>query len=172
MTIGLQGPAQKLTKRRPMSSLIGAKNVIPLILQILVCALIQAGALFYLFEQKWFEPIPSDSVNEVILSWENTVLFTVSCYQYVILATVYSKGRPYREMLITNFWFLVSALSLTSLITWMLIYPTKKLADIMEIIYLPHNRKGQEQNDFRYTLLAFPVTHFVVAVFIEVSFIY
>lgn len=151
-----------------MSSLVSAKNVIPLLLQIVTCLVGQLGALLYLYEQKWFEPIPSDTVDEVVVSWENTVLFTVSCFQYLILATVYSKGRPYRQMLITNFWFLLSAVSLAALITWMMVYPTEKLAAVMEIIYLPHNHKALEQNRFRYTLLAFPIVHFIVAGFIEV----
>lgn len=167
ITLGRQGPSRKLGKTRPLSSLVSPKNVIPLILQIVTCCLIQIGALLYLMSQEWFEPIPSDTVEPVIVSWENTVLFTVSCYQYVILATVFSKGKPYRQLLITNFWFIVSAWALTAFITWMMIYPCRKLAEIMDIMYLPHRDK--EQMDFRYKLLILPAVHFFLAFAIEMG---
>lgn len=162
------GPPNKLCSQRPMSSLVAAKNTIPLALQIITCALMQGGALYYLFCQEWFKPIPDNTIGEVILSWENTVLFTVSCYQYIILATVYSKGRPYRQMLITNFWFLVCSVALALFVTVLMVQPNKFLADIMEIMFLP--RRARDQEHFRYSLLAFPVLHFILAVFIEVRF--
>lgn len=40
--------------------------------------------------------------EENVLSWENTVVFVTSCFQYLILGAVYSKGRPYRQPLYTN----------------------------------------------------------------------
>lgn len=142
-------------------------NVIPLILQVLVCLLIQIGSLIYLYNQEWFVPLPPGK-EEIIESWENTVLFLVSSYQYIILATVYSKGKPYRERLITNFWFIVTALGLICFLTWLVVCPPEKLADIFDVIYLTHH-DSYEQLSFRYCLLLFPITHFFVSVFIEVS---
>lgn len=43
-----------------------------------------------------------DDDDETILCWENTVLFLISCYQYLILGVVYSKGLPYRKPIYTN----------------------------------------------------------------------
>lgn len=162
----LLGPANFLVPERPMGSLVSAKNLIPLILQVGLCLLIQLGALFYLFTQSWFEPLPPGK-EEVTRCWEDTVLFTVSCYQYIILACVYSKGKPYRERLITNFWFLVSAMSLTTFLTYLVVFPSKQVAEFFEIIYVPHHG-AYEQRLFRYCLLLFPVVHFLFAVFIEV----
>lgn len=85
-----------LPSKRPMSSLVSAKNLFPLLLQIVGCAGFQLAALYYLYTQEWFEPIKNNGHEEVIKSWENTVLFTVSCFQYVILAWHLSKGKPYR----------------------------------------------------------------------------
>lgn len=92
----IAGPSRVLPSKRPMSSLVSAKNLFPLLLQIVACAGFQLAALYYLYTQKWFKPIGSDVHEEVIISWENTVLFTVSSFQYVILAWHLSKGKPYR----------------------------------------------------------------------------
>lgn len=151
-----------------MGSLVCAANVFPLILQVILCGAIQLAALCYLFFQEWFRPLPPGT-EEVVVCWENTVLFTVSCYQYVTLACVYSKGKPYRERLISNFWFLIVALSLTTFITWLIVYPIKVMSDFFEIIYLPHHL-FDEVHLFRYSLLFFPIGHIVLAMFIEVKY--
>lgn len=46
--------------------------------------------------------VNDDDDDEQTLCWENTVLFLVSCYQYLILGIVYSKGLPYRQPVFTN----------------------------------------------------------------------
>ncbi|CAG9832357.1 unnamed protein product [Diabrotica balteata] len=167
ITMARQGPSGYLGSKRPMSSLVSAKNVLPLLLQIALCALFQIGSIYYLFQQKWFKPIPSNTIEPIIVSWENTVVFCVSCYQYIILAVVYSKGRPYREMLITNSWFLLSAVILVIAVTWLIVYPCKYIADLMNLVYIPHGKRVE--NDFKYSLLAFPVLHLILASLIEVG---
>lgn len=116
--MGRQGPAKKLVVKRPSSSLIAPSNVVPLILQILSCVSIQMCALIYLHKQLWFNLMnmyPTDVHNstqsticssnefiENVVGWENTVLFLISCYQYLCLGAIYSKGLPYRQPLHTN----------------------------------------------------------------------
>lgn len=116
--MGRQGPAKKLVIKRPSSSLIAPSNVVPLILQILSCCAIQICALIYLHEQSWFNLMGINSIDihninqtttcssneyiENVVGWENTVLFLISCYQYLCLGAIYSKGLPYRQPLYTN----------------------------------------------------------------------
>ncbi|XP_066257174.1 polyamine-transporting ATPase 13A3-like [Euwallacea similis] len=166
VTMGRQGPSKTLHSKRPMSSLVSPKNLFPLILQIITCAAFQLGALYYLHKQKWFEPIKRDTHEEVIESWENTILFTVSCHQYVILAWHLSKGKPYRQVVFKNFWFVLNVLILTAFITWMMLNPCKKFAEIMELIYVKPNEVDKIR--FKLTLLALPAIHFIIADFIEI----
>uniref|UniRef100_A0AAR5QDK6 Cation-transporting P-type ATPase C-terminal domain-containing protein n=1 Tax=Dendroctonus ponderosae TaxID=77166 RepID=A0AAR5QDK6_DENPD len=165
VTMGRQGPSKILHSKRPMSSLVSAKNLVPLTLQIFAIAAFQVGALYYLYQQDWFQPIPSDVSDEIILSWENTVLFTVSCFQYVILAWHFTKGKPYRMNVFTNFWFLLNVLCLMVIVTWMALYPCKRIAEIMELIDFAEG--GFHHKNFRCLLLLFPIGQFIVAGAIE-----
>ncbi|CAH1173807.1 unnamed protein product [Phaedon cochleariae] len=167
ITIGLQGPSNKLGTKSPMKSLVSVKNTAPLILQIAVCAFIQVSVIFYLYQQPWFEPVPIAVIDPVIDCWESTVLFLVSCFQYIVLATVYSKGLPFRQRLITNFWFLISALGLTIFTTWLVIFPCKQMAELMDVVFV--HRDEKDKLVFRYTLLLFPLIHVFIAVFIELG---
>lgn len=149
-----------------MGSLVSTANLLPLILQVATCLLVQLGSLWYLQMQHWFVPLPPGK-EEVVKCWENTVLFTVSCFQYIILACVYSKGKPYREPLITNLWFLVFALALTSFTTWLIVLPFKELAEFFEVIHLSKHDPYSKWM-FRYSLVLFPIAHLLIAFFIEV----
>lgn len=145
------------------------RNLISLILQVTICASVQLAAFYYLSIQEWFKPLPP-GVEEVVICWENTVLFTVSCFQYLILAVVYSKGRPYREPLISNFWLLFTSLVLTCFVTYLVVHPAEEVADFFEILYLIHHTK--DQRVFRYKLLIFPLSHLLISIFIEVCNLY
>ncbi|KAB0799201.1 hypothetical protein PPYR_07081 [Photinus pyralis] len=164
LTIGKQGPSTVLSSRRPMCSLLSLKNLLPLALQILLSLLMQVGALWYLHQQVWYEPPPLGKA-EIVTSWDNTVIFCISGFQYLILALVYSKGHPYREPLISNEWLLTIALILTCFLTLITVYPFKLLDKFMELVYPAHY--GHRQAYFRISLMLFPLVQLIVSIFIE-----
>lgn len=151
-----------------MGSLVSLTNLIPLSLQIFFCGSIQVAALIYLINQPWFKPVIAKG-DETIVCWENTVLFTVSCFQYVVLACAYSKGKPYRQSIIHNIWLLFIAIILSSFVVYLIIYPNYKIANFFEIMPINHNHK---QILFRYSLLIIPFIHFILAFIVEVSNFY
>lgn len=59
---------------------------------------------FFFLRQRFHQTIGRvmDEPDERTLCWENTVLFIISCFQYLILGVVYSKGLPYRRPVYTN----------------------------------------------------------------------
>ena len=46
--------------------------------------------------------------DEEIVSYENTAVFSVSVYQYIILAVAFSKGMPYRKTIFSNCKFYIT----------------------------------------------------------------
>lgn len=206
--MGRQGPAKQLVVKRPSSSLISPANVIPLIMQIMSCAVIQFGALAFLREQPWLNlmnvgssdvrngtAVSSCSANgaefvETVVEWENTVLFLISCYQYLWLGVIYSKGLPHRQPLYQNCKrarrpissgkngcslilllsdLLISfALVLTAFTTYLLLHPTAFLTDLFDL--MPYSEQQTAINNFRLMLLAFPVLQLVLSTVIEVSY--
>ena len=48
-----------------------------------------------------FEPhIPE--ADDDFISYENTAVFSISAFQYIILAIAFSKGPPYRKTMFSN----------------------------------------------------------------------
>lgn len=134
-------------------------------LQIALCGAVQFGALYFLKKQPWFKPIVPGK-EETITCWENTVIFLVSSYQYIILALVYSKGKPFRQSVFTNTFLIFCSFILMIFLTFLLLYPIKIVAKFFEIIPWDHDHV---LHIFRYELLGFPVAHFLLSILIEVS---
>ena len=67
------------------------------------------------------------------MDYDTTVIFTVSCFQYLSLATVFSKGRPYRKPFYSNILFFISLLALGSFTVLIYLNPFPKLGEFFEL---------------------------------------
>ncbi|CAG8667710.1 5684_t:CDS:10, partial [Acaulospora morrowiae] len=103
--MGRTEPYPRIYPKRPTASLVSKKVLTSLIGQILIQSGFQFFVYMLLHAQPWWkEPvIIPDKGN--IKSFENTTLFLLSCFQYILIAVVFSVGPPYRKPMITNGWY-------------------------------------------------------------------
>jgi cation-transporting ATPase 13A2 len=113
----------------------------------------------------WYTPINLLSVEEeeVVHCWETTVIFIVSSFQYLILAAVFSKGRPYRKPFYTNIPFLIALVFLTIFSAVLALYPGYDLANFFQLMF----DDEQLWIYFRLVLLGLALVNLFASYFVE-----
>lgn len=94
----------ELYKKAPLNKLIAWRPIVSLLGHMIIILGIQLFTFFYVKWQPWFEAYEdSDNKREKnFASYENTAVFTVSCFQYITEAVIFSKGAPYRRSIFSN----------------------------------------------------------------------
>ena len=100
--VGWSGAYPVLSRKRPTASLVSRKVLTPLLGQIAICILIQLIGFEYVQRQAWYTPPVLDKDKSNSHNSENTTLFLVSCYQYILSAVVLSVGPPFRQSMAQN----------------------------------------------------------------------
>lgn len=149
----------KLDKETPLSSLISLSPILSLFFQLGLVLIFQIIAFEHLKSEPWYVPF-NRSIADSVGSTENYTIFTISVFQYIILAIIFSKGYPYRKTIFTNIGFMISALIMTGATAYLVLEPADFLVDTFELV-LP------EDLDFRLYLLAYIVANFVIGLLIE-----
>ncbi|CAL9696093.1 unnamed protein product [Knipowitschia caucasica] len=178
-TMSLNPAWKELVSRRPPSGLISVPLLFSVLTQIIVCLSFQTMTFIWVKEQSWYEvwTPQSDVCNKSsnfsdlnhttvddhnIQNYENTSLFYISSFQYLIVAIVFSKGKPFRQPSYKNWPFVVSTLILYSFLLFIMLYPIDAIDDALEIVCVPF--------DWRIKLLLVIVVNAAVSVLME-SFI-
>ncbi|XP_030629538.1 probable cation-transporting ATPase 13A3 [Chanos chanos] len=178
-TMSLNPATKELVPDRPPSSLISGPLLFSVLTQILVCLGFQALAFFLVKSQLWYEiwTPQSDACNSSssafsmdtnvtnphehknIKNYENTTLFYVSSFQYLIVAIVFSKGKPFRQPTYKNWPFVMSTLSLYIFLFLIMLYPISAIDNFLEIVCVPH--------EWRSAMVIMIVMNAVVSTLIE-----
>ncbi|XP_022370304.1 cation-transporting ATPase 13A2 isoform X3 [Enhydra lutris kenyoni] len=118
------GPALALGRARPPGALLSIPVLSSLLLQVALVAGVQLGGYFLTVAQPWFVPLNQTvPAPDNLPNYENTVVFSLSGFQYLILAAAVSKGAPFRRPLYTNVPFLVALALLASILVGLLLVP-------------------------------------------------
>uniref|UniRef100_A0AAY5ET80 Cation-transporting P-type ATPase N-terminal domain-containing protein n=1 Tax=Electrophorus electricus TaxID=8005 RepID=A0AAY5ET80_ELEEL len=96
-TMSLNPAWRELVSRRLPLGLISAPLLVSVLSQILICLAFQSLAFLMVRQQGWYEPWTPEEDEHNIQNYENTTLFYVSSFQYLIVAIVFSKGKPFRQ---------------------------------------------------------------------------
>ncbi|XP_006866405.1 PREDICTED: probable cation-transporting ATPase 13A2 [Chrysochloris asiatica] len=118
------GPALVLGRARPPGALLSLPVLGSLLLQVAMVAGVQLGGYFLAVSQPWFVPLNKTvPAPDNLPNYENTVVFSLSSFQYLILAAAVSKGAPFRQPLYTNVPFLVALAFLGCILAGLILVP-------------------------------------------------
>ncbi|XP_065171790.1 polyamine-transporting ATPase 13A3-like isoform X2 [Atheta coriaria] len=153
----------KLVKETPLNSLISLAPIVSISLQLILLLAVQTMAFQHVQMQSWYQPFNASSKEDkdAVGCVENYTVFTVSSFQYIILAIVFSKGAPYRESIFSNYGLLISAILMAAFSVYMALDPMPWLQDVFEL------ELAQEMR-FRVYLLLYAGAHFLAAIAAEV----
>ncbi|KUI58868.1 hypothetical protein VP1G_06104 [Cytospora mali] len=130
------GPFPELCKKRPTADLVSRKVLTPLLGQMCICIAIQAIAFVMVREQPWFIPPVVQKDKSNIKNSENTALFLVTCFEYILSGIVLNAGPPFRVGVWQN-WPFVATIGATLLISlYMVMGPAHWLKKAMQLTWM------------------------------------
>uniref|UniRef100_A0A3Q2SSZ4 Probable cation-transporting ATPase 13A3 n=1 Tax=Fundulus heteroclitus TaxID=8078 RepID=A0A3Q2SSZ4_FUNHE len=131
-------PAWKeLVSRRPPSGLISGPLLFSVLTQILICLGFQTFTFLWVKVCNHSDPLNVSDLNNTevdehnIQNFENTSLFYVSSFQYLIVAIVFSKGKPFRQPSYKNP-FVLSAVGLYFFLLFIMFHPVEGIDGFLE----------------------------------------
>ncbi|XP_044145360.1 polyamine-transporting ATPase 13A3 [Bufo gargarizans] len=153
-TMSLNPAWKDLVAQRPPSGLISGPLLFSVLSQIVICLTFQTMAFMLVKQEPWYEVwtgssnacnVSMDDHHENdtnhdehnIRNYENTTLFYVSSFQYLIVAVAFSKGKPFRQPSYKNYLFVISVLALYALISFFMLYPIESVDNFLELVCVP-----------------------------------
>lgn len=161
------GAYHKLTRNLPQESLFSP----PVIMSVLGSAAIQMAFQFYVYSTVK-EKLGDDFVKCVSSKTvedddppcsQNSVLYLISCQQYIITCLCFSIAKPFRKPIWSNPLFLVSLLIMLAYQTYLLIHLDDTSARIFALLDFPMS--------YRYELLILFVMNAIISYIFEKCFI-
>lgn len=129
----------KLFPTPPMTSLLSFVPLASIITHMLVIVAFQVGVYHMIQGYEWFVPFQYDPNNPLKYnSYENYAIYSLSMFEYIASAIVFSRGVPYRKPLYTNKLFSFSLLAMTIVCAYMTLYPADWILQLFEIKLPPH----------------------------------
>ncbi|XP_062871022.1 cation-transporting ATPase 13A2 [Trichomycterus rosablanca] len=162
IVMGRGGPSEDLYPQRPPASLLTVPVFSALLTHTLMLILGQVAALLITVSQDWYIPLNSTYSGSANLpNMEDTSVFLLSGFQYIIMSIIVTKGYPYKKPLYHNVLFLLAILVLISLMLWLVLVPKTILHRLLQIYDI---------TDMNYNLLivALAALNFFVCYLLEV----
>ncbi|KAJ8021861.1 putative cation-transporting ATPase 13A3 [Holothuria leucospilota] len=131
--------SQTLTPEKPPSKLMSAPIVCSFLVHVAIQGLIQILAFVLVPLQTWYQtPGELEEISgHIVHSYENTSVFIVSCFQYLIYSVLFSNGTPYRTPIYTNIPYVLVVIVLVIVSVVSLCWPFDWLLSFFELVSIP-----------------------------------
>ncbi|GAA94241.1 uncharacterized protein L969DRAFT_86359 [Mixia osmundae IAM 14324] len=137
VTMGRTAPYPRIHPKRPTANLISKKVLTSLIGQMIITTAFQFGVFFYVRAQPWYRP---PKINPDVLKTkndENSALFLLSSFQYIIVAVIFCVGPPYRQPIHTNVLLLVTIVILSAFSLFAMFVEHGKIYKLLDLVHFP-----------------------------------
>ncbi|KAB1283711.1 putative cation-transporting ATPase 13A3 [Camelus dromedarius] len=184
-TMSLNPAWKELVAQRPPSGLISGALLFSVLSQIIISIGFQSLGFFWVKQQDWYDKWhpysdacnttgsqyrnssdlnnETDSDSHNIQNYENTTVFFISSFQYLIVAVAFSKGKPFRQPSYKNYFFVVSVIVLYVFILFIMLHPVDSVDQVLQIVCVPY--------PWRVTMLIIVLVNAFVAIVVENFFL-
>ncbi|PWN38810.1 hypothetical protein IE81DRAFT_327122 [Ceraceosorus guamensis] len=139
-------PFDTIHPKRPTANLVSKKVLISMLGQVVICAAAQFFTFFYTRAQPWYTPPIVNPDKLDVVNPENSALFLVSSFQYIIVCAIFSVGPPYRKPLYTNPMLVAALVILSFCSLYFLFVPSGFIFELLGLVEFPRS--------FHFALLA------------------
>ncbi|PSN35079.1 putative cation-transporting ATPase 13A3 [Blattella germanica] len=146
----------------PLTTLLSFIPLASITLHIFVIVCIQLSSFYIVRQFPWYSNYKK--ADDSYTCYENYAIYTVSLFQYIASAIVFSQGKPYRQEIYTNYLMIASLIIMTIFSAYKTLYPPTWILDPFEYI-LPTNF------DFRTIVICLAIVNFIVTMFVEKVFV-
>ena len=98
---------------------------------------LQLFVFLYIKRQDWYRPPSIHSAKLKIKNFENSCLFLISSFQYILVAAVFCVGPPYRKPLHTNALLLLTLIALSTFSLYTLYATSGPVYKLLQLVKLP-----------------------------------
>lgn len=153
----------KLVSTTPLNSLISFTPILSLFLQLILVVFFQVLSFEHLKLEPWYVPYNQSAGTDKddVGCYENYAIFTISSFQYIILAIVFSKGKPYRKSIFTNYGLIIATICMTGFSVFLAFSPVEFLTEQFELV-IP------EDVVYRLFLMGYAGLNFIISMLVEI----
>lgn len=141
--MGWAEPYPRLCVKRPTANLVSRKVLVPLMGEIVILAFFQFLTWRLVQQADWYHPPLRGGDDSQVQSSDSTVLFIISCFQYIFIAVILSVGPPYRKPMVENRPFLLTLLVTVLFTIAIMFMPVDSwFGQLMDLDYVSLQFKG------------------------------
>lgn len=135
--MGRTAPFPRIHTKRPTANLVSKQVLTSLCGQIIITSGIQLLVFFYIRAQPWYKEPKINPDKLKIKNYENTALFLISSFQYILVAAVFCVGPPYRKPIHTNALLLLTLIALGGFSLYTMFASSGPVYKLLQLVDLP-----------------------------------